>query len=481
MPGRFGPGQGPFFPPDAGPAPAVGFGGLVAVAMAVTAVTNLSPLLSSGLAVQIQGDLDFDDAALGLTVGAFYLAGALGSVLSGRIVERVGPRAALRFTALATAGVLLATGAAAGSWAVLTGLVGLAGLANALAQPATNLYIARGVRPGRQGLAIGVQKSGIPAAALLGGLAVPTLGLTVGWSWAFVIGALLALAASAYVPSVPPKPERPAEAGAAEAAASLSAAAEAATGPPAEAASGQAADGPPADGLADGPPAAQAEDGSSADGPSADGSPGGPRTVESQANAASARPDVPTRLLAALATATGLAAAGSGSLSGFFVVSSVGTGVDEGMAGFLLGAGSLVGIAVRLILGAMADRGAIGAWNTLTVMFLVAAASFGGLATGSEAVLIAVLPFAFATAFAWPSLYHLAVVRANPSAPGAATGITMTGSYTGAVGGPLVFGLVADFASYGWAWGVAVVFMAAAAAVMTVVGRFIDDRREGAP
>lgn len=435
MPGRFGPGQGPFFLPGVEPAPAVGFGGLVAVAMAVTAVTNLSPLLSSGLAVQIQGDLDFDDAALGLTVGAFYLAGALGSVLSGRIVERVGPRAALRFTALATAGVLLATGAVAGSWAVLTGLVGLAGLANALAQPATNLYIARGVRPGRQGLAIGVQKSGIPAAALLGGLAVPTLGLTVGWSWAFVIGALLALAASAYVPSVPPKPERPAEAGAAEA----------------------------------------------ENGPSADGASDGARTAESQANAASARPDVPTRLLAALATATGLAAAGSGSLSGFFVVSSVGTGVDEGTAGFLLGAGSLVGIAVRLILGAMADRGAIGAWNTLTVMFLVAAASFGGLATGSEAVLIAVLPFAFATAFAWPSLYHLAVVRANPSAPGAATGITMTGSYTGAVGGPLVFGLVADFASYGWAWGVAVVFMAAAAAVMTVVGRFIDDRREGAP
>lgn len=472
MPGRFGPGQGPFFSPDAGPAPAVGFGGLVAVAMAVTAVTNLSPLLSSGLAVQIQDDLDFDDAALGLTVGAFYLAGALGSVLSGRIVERVGPRAALRFTALATAGVLLATGAAAGSWAVLTGLVGLAGLANALAQPATNLYIARGVRPGRQGLAIGVQKSGIPAAALLGGLAVPTLGLTVGWSWAFVIGALLALAASAYVPSVPPKPERPAEAGAAVAAA----------GPPAGAASGQAADGPPADGPpADGSAAAEAEDGSSADGPSADGASDGARTAESQTNAASARPDVPTRLLAALATATGLAAAGSGSLSGFFVVSSVGTGVDEGMAGFLLGAGSLVGIAVRLILGAMADRGAIGAWNTLTVMFLVAAASFGGLATGSEVVLIAVLPFAFATAFAWPSLYHLAVVRANPSAPGAATGITMTGSYTGAVGGPLVFGLVADFASYGWAWGVAVVFMAAAAAVMTVVGRFIDDRREGAP
>lgn len=445
MPGRFGPGQGPFSlvsSAGTGSGAAIGFGGLVAAALVVTAVTNLSPLLSSGLAVQIQDDLDFDDAALGLTVGSFYLAGALGSVLSGRIVERVGPRAALRFTALATAGVLLATGAAAGSWAVLTGLVGLAGLANALAQPATNLYIARGVRPGRQGLAIGIQKSGIPAAALLGGLAVPTLGLTVGWSWAFVIGALLALAASAYVPAVPSRPA--AEPQAAE------------SGAAADASAGQtAANGPPKAGLSDGSRTA----------------------AESRAAAAAAgRPDVPVRLLAVLATATGLAAAGSGSLSGFFVVSSVGSGVDEGLAGVLLGAGSLVGIAIRLVLGEMADRGAIGAWNTLTVMFLVAAASFGGLATGSEAVLIAVLPFAFASAFAWPSLYHLAVVRANPSAPGAATGITMTGSYTGAVGGPLVFGLVADQASYGWAWGVTVVFMVAAAAVLTVVGRFIDDR-----
>lgn len=436
--GSFSPGPGA----GSGSGAAIGFGGLVAAALVVTAVTNLSPLLSSGLAVQIQDDLDFDDAALGLTVGSFYLAGALGSVLSGRIVERVGPRAALRFTALATAGVLLATGAAAGSWAVLTGLVGLAGLANALAQPATNLYIARGVRPGRQGLAIGIQKSGIPAAALLGGLAVPTLGLTVGWSWAFVIGALLALAASAYVPAVPSRPA--VEPQAAE------------SGPAADASAGQtAANGPPKAGLPDGSRTA----------------------AESRAAAAAAgRPDVPVRLLAALATATGLAAAGSGSLSGFFVVSSVGSGVDEGLAGVLLGAGSLVGIAIRLVLGEMADRGAIGAWNTLTVMFLVAAASFGGLATGSEAVLIAVLPFAFASAFAWPSLYHLAVVRANPSAPGAATGITMTGSYTGAVGGPLVFGLVADQASYGWAWGVTVVFMVAAAAVLTVVGRFIDDR-----
>ncbi len=409
------------------PEPTAAFAGLVTAALAVTTVTNLAPLLSSGLAVQILEDLHFDETALGLTIGSFYLTGALGSALSGRIVDRVGPRASLRFTAAATAAMLLGAGALSRSWAVLTAFVALAGLTNAFAQPATNLYIARGIRPGRQGIAIGIQKSGVPAASLLGGLAVPTLGLTIGWNWAFVFGAILALAASVYVPSTLPKPGGP------------SASAQAAWAKPSDSEPAQAA-------------------------PAAD-----------KASARPARPDVPTRLLALLATATGLGAAGSGSLGGFFVVSGVEIGFDEAVAGILLVAGSVIGIVARLALGVAVDRGSVGAWSALTVMFLVAAAAFGGLATGSKTTLVVVLPFAFATAFAWPSVYHLAVVRANPSAPGAATGITMTGSFTGAVGGPLIFGVLAETASYGWAWGFTMISMTAAAAVMTVVGRRIGN------
>lgn len=415
----------------AGPEPTAAFAGLVTAALAVTTVTNLAPLLSSGLAVQILEDLHFDETALGLTIGSFYLAGALGSALSGRIVDRVGPRASLRFTAAATAAMLLGAGALSRSWAVLTVFVALAGLTNAFAQPATNLYIARGVRPGRQGIAIGIQKSGVPTASLLGGLAVPTLGLTIGWNWAFVFGAILALAASLYVPSTPPKPGGPSA---------------------------------PAQATPAGPGPVWAK-------------PAGPEPARAApaADKASARPDVPTRLLALLATATGLGAAGSGSLGGFFVVSGVEIGFDEAVAGILLMIGSVIGIVTRLALGVAVDRGSVGAWSALTVMFLVAAAAFGGLATGSKATLIAVLPFAFATAFAWPSVYHLAVVRANPSAPGAATGITMTGSFTGAVSGPLIFGVLAETASYGWAWSFTMISMTAAAAVMTVVGRRIDN------
>jgi len=436
----------------AGPEPTAAFAGLVTAALAVTTVTNLAPLLSSGLAVQILEDLHFDETALGLTIGSFYLAGALGSALSGRIVDRVGPRASLRFTAAATAAMLLGAGALSRSWAVLTAFVALAGLTNAFAQPATNLYIARGVHPGRQGIAIGIQKSGVPTASLLGGLAVPTLGLTIGWNWAFVFGAILALAASLYVPStyvpstyVPstlPKPGGPLA--------------------PAQATPGRPS--APAQATPAGPEPGWAK-------------PAGPEPAQAApaADKVSARPDVPTRLLALLATATGLGAAGSGSLGGFFVVSGVEIGFDEAVAGILLMVGSVIGIVTRLALGVAVDRGSVGAWSALTVMFLVAAAAFGGLATGSKTTLIAVLPFAFATAFAWPSVYHLAVVRANPSAPGAATGITMTGSFTGAVSGPLIFGVLAETASYGWAWSFTMISMTAAAAVMTVVGRRIDN------
>ena len=79
-------------------------------------------------------------------------------------------------------------------------------------------------------------------------------------------------------------------------------------------------------------------------------------------------------------------------------------------------------------------------------------------------------PLAFATGWAWPGLFNLAVVRVNPSAPGAATGITQTGTYLGAVVGPVLFGVVAEHALVPGRRGWAPRRMALLAA-MTIVGR----------
>ncbi|MCY4666088.1 MAG: MFS transporter [Acidimicrobiaceae bacterium] len=400
-----------------------GFTALVSASLLVTAAANLSPTLVSALAVQIQDDLGIGEAEIGMTVSAFFFVGVLSSALSGRMVERIGPTAALRLAAATAGTILVVTGWLGRSWPALIVFVAVAGLANSWAQPGANLYVARGVFSGRQGLALGIQKSGIPTASLLAGLAIPTVGLTIGWSWAFVLGGLFAFGVSLGVPAVPGAP---------------------------------------------------VDDGSSrpeADAPS-----------EAPANGAvRPRPDVPLRLLVAVACSTCLAAMGSMALSSFFVLSSVEIGIAEAVAGILLMAGSVVGIASRLAMGAAADRASVSPLYMLTGMFAVASLAFVGLSTGSAAMLYAAMPFAFATSLAWPGLFHLAMVRSNPSAPGLATGITMTGSFTGAVCGPLLFGLLVEATSYGWAWGFAAATSGAAAAVMAVTGRLISNRPAQTP
>ncbi|MCY4068858.1 MAG: MFS transporter [Acidimicrobiaceae bacterium] len=407
-----------------------GFTALVTASLLVTVAANLSPTLVSALAVQISDDLDIGETQIGMTVSAFFFVGALTSAWSGRTVERIGPAAGLRLSTGAACAGLLAIAALARSWPTLLLLVGAAGLANAWGQPAANLYVARGISIWRQGLALGIQKSGIPAASLLSGLAIPTVGLTIGWRWAFVIGALIAMAVSLGVPAVDGAGDTPAK--------------------PAKSAK--------PDKFAEPAKSAKSD------------KPAKPRVSEDP------RPDVAVRLLVTVTCSTGLAAMGSVSLSSFFVLSSVNIGVDEAAAGVLLMAGSLVGIASRLAMGAGADRAGLNPFHMLTTMFGVAALAFVGLATGSATVLYLSLPFAFATSFAWPGLFHLAMLRSNPSAPGAATGITMTGNFTGAVIGPLLFGWLVETSSYGWGWGFAALTSAVASLVMALSGRLISRR-----
>ena len=410
--------------PPGRPGHTAGFTALVSASLLVTAAANLSPTLVSALAVQIQDDLGIGEAEIGMTVSAFFCVGVVSSALSGRMVERIGPTAALRLAAVAAGAIMVVTGGFGRSWPALIAFVAVAGLANSWAQPGANLYVARGVLSRRQGLALGIQKSGIPTASLLAGLAIPTVGLTVGWSWAFVGGGLFAFGVSLGVPAVPGT---------------------------------QSADekGPRPEARAPGPVPANGT--------------GRPR------------PDVPLRLLVAVACSTCLAAMGSMALSAFFVLSSVEIGIDEAVAGILLMGGSVVGIASRLAMGAAADRASVSPLYMLTAMFAVASLAFVGLSTGSEAMLYAAMPFVFATSFAWPGLFHLAMVRSNPSAPGLATGITMTGSFTGAVCGPLLFGLLVEATSYGWAWGFAAITSGAAAAVMAATGHLIAQRTPHRP
>ncbi len=80
-------------------------------------------------------------------------------------------------------------------------ILAVAGAANALNQPSANLMLTTHISGERLGFALATKQSGMPAAALLGGVAVPAIALTVGWQWAYVAGAAIVVVAIACFPA----------------------------------------------------------------------------------------------------------------------------------------------------------------------------------------------------------------------------------------------------------------------------------------
>jgi predicted MFS family arabinose efflux permease len=168
-----------------------------ALAVATGAATVLPGFLVGALALQIRDDLDVRVEAVVVGVTVFFLAGALGAGPGGRLAERVGAPEAMRGSVVVTAACLVAAAGLASSLPVLLALLAVAGLANAVSQPAINLFMAEQVPIERQGLAFGIKQSAIPAAILVSGLALPALALPLGWRATFAACALIALLVAA--------------------------------------------------------------------------------------------------------------------------------------------------------------------------------------------------------------------------------------------------------------------------------------------
>lgn len=162
--------------------------------------------LVGGLAVQISRDLHLNPASLGLAVAVYFGVTAVGSLPVGGLVERYGPARTGRIAVVIAAISMLALALAANSLVLLLLLLSVAATANSLGQLASNASLAQSVPPSRHGLTFGAKQSAIPMSTLLAGAAVPTIALTLGWRWAFGIGAALAVGALALVPPDQPDP-----------------------------------------------------------------------------------------------------------------------------------------------------------------------------------------------------------------------------------------------------------------------------------
>jgi MFS family permease len=189
--------------------------------------------------------------------------------------------------------------------------------------------------------------------------------------------------------------------------------------------------------------------------------------------------DARTAPLFLLALGIGLGSTAATPLGTFLVESSVAAGLRVETAGLLLASGSAVNIVVRVAFGRLADGMRGGRLLLVAAMLAAGVAGFGMLATGEVALILPGALLAFAAGWGWPGLFNFAVVKTNPGAPAAATGITQTGASGGAAVGPLVFGLVAETASYEVAWLVSGAF-ALSALTAILVGRrmLLRDRRQ---
>ncbi len=343
------------------------------------AMSSIFPaFLTGAIGVQLGVALGLGEGALGFAIGCYFASAAAGSAVLGRLAEALGGSAALRVGLVFTTLSMLVIGLFVDNPAGLTVALAVAGVGNALNQPAANLIIAERLDPARMGLAIAVKQSGMPLATLLGGAMVPSVAETVGWRWAYLIGSGLAIGAGFLAPR----------------------------------------------GRGPGAPSK---------------STGGV-------------PDLPMSLLLLFAVVGTFAASAVVSLAGFLVVGAEDAGIESGLSGILLAVGSAVGVSSRLLHGRLADIGRIRPIRRASTLMYLGSLGFLLLSFHRPATYLIGPLLAFGCGWAWPGLINLSVLRNNPSAPAAATGISQTGVFIGSGTGPILGGQIIEHFGYRVFW-----------------------------
>jgi len=175
--------------------------GVTAVATAAMATSTLPLYGVSALGPILVEDLDLSRPQLGSLAAATICAAAVLSMAAGRLIDRIGARNGLIGLAAAIVAALFAA-SLADSYGWLLAALAVAGVGQALANPATNVLIRDRIPPPGDGLAIGYKQSGVQISALLSGLILPWVAAEHGWQWALRTSAAAALVVVVAVPLV---------------------------------------------------------------------------------------------------------------------------------------------------------------------------------------------------------------------------------------------------------------------------------------
>lgn len=172
-----------------------------------------------------------------------------------------------------------------------------------------------------------------------------------------------------------------------------------------------------------------------------------------------------------VAVGAALSAGAVNCLNAFYVESAVRHHVGVATAGLLFALGGLSGIVVRVVGGWWSDHARVSRLAMAAGFLLLGGVGFVGLAFLPTSLLAPVTVLLFGAGWGWNGLVLAAVVDAYPDTPSAATGVTQTGLYAGAVVTPTVFGFVVQAAGYPAAWSLAAVSLLVGAALMLASSR----------
>jgi MFS family permease len=164
------------------------------------------------------------------------------------------------------------------------------------------------------------------------------------------------------------------------------------------------------------------------------------------------------------------ASASANAFGAFLVSAGVAAGLSVVHAGLTLTGGSLIGVCARVYAGYLADRREGKNLRVVSLMLVGTMLSLLVLALHHPLLTVLITPIAFGIGWGWPPLSNLAVVRAQPEAPAAATGVSQMGVSIGAIVGPTLFGQLVLSGSYRTAW-LVMAAMALGAAVLVRASR----------
>ena len=168
---------------------------VVGVSLASLAAGTFCTVGIGALAPELEADLGFSRAELGLLTALVFAGASAASRKAGTLTDSVGPVAVLASSLLLFA-IAFSVVATASMEGVVMAAAFVAGLGYGATNPPTNVVIA-GAMSRRLGFFMSLKQTGVPIGGFLAGLVLPAVAVALSWRWAFGLAVLVVLLVAA--------------------------------------------------------------------------------------------------------------------------------------------------------------------------------------------------------------------------------------------------------------------------------------------